>query len=281
MLKLGYANIITYYVIHFCRKLRRTNIMVKILNRVPEVTIYFWIIKILATTVGETAADFLSVTLNLGLSITSYIMSGFLLIALLNQFRLKRYVPLSYWLVVVLISIVSTLITDKLVDDFGVSLIITTIIFSCVLVAVFTFWYFSEKILAMHSINTAKREIFYWVAILLTFALGTSTGDFLAETSGLGYAQSALVFGAAIAIIVSSYFYLKMNAVLAFWLAYILTRPFGASIGDLLSQPTKNGGFGYGTVGTSMLFLCIIISLVIYLSLKPKKSGLLPIDRED
>ncbi|WP_341532268.1 hypothetical protein WKK05_41355 (plasmid) [Nostoc sp. UHCC 0302] len=255
--------------------------MRKILNRVPEVTIYFWIIKIMATTVGETAADYLSITLNFGLSITSYIMSSLLLIALLNQFRLKRYVPLSYWLVVVLISIVGTLITDRLVDDFGVSLVTTSIVFSCVLLAVFSFWYFSEKTLAMHSINTAKREIFYWVAILLTFALGTSTGDLLAETSGLGYTQSALIFGAAIAIIASSYFYLRMNAVLAFWLAYILTRPFGASVGDLLSQPTKNGGFGYGTVGTSVFFLCIIISLVIYLSLKRKKSGLVPIDRED
>jgi uncharacterized membrane-anchored protein len=251
------------------------------LNRVPEVTIYFWIIKVLATTVGETAADFLSGTLNLGLSVTSYIMSGLLLIALLNQFRLKQYIPLSYWLVVVLISIVGTLITDRLVDDFGVSLVTTTIVFSFVLLAVFVFWYLSEKTLAMHSINTAKRELFYWVAILLTFALGTSTGDLLAEASGLGYAQSALVFGASIAMIATGYYYFRMNAVLAFWLAYILTRPFGASIGDLLSQPTKNGGFGYGTVGTSVLFLSIIISLVIYLSLKRKKPGLLPIDQED
>ncbi|BCL39127.1 hypothetical protein [Nostoc sp. MS1] len=191
--------------------------MDKILNRVPVVTIYFWIIKILATTVGETAADFLSITLKPRLSVTSYIMTGLLLIALLNQFRLKRYVPFSYWLVVVLISIVGTLITDKLVDDFGVSLVTTTIVFSCVLLAVFAFWYFSEKTLAMHSINTAKREILYWIAILLTFALGTSTGDLLAETSGLGYAQSALVFGAAIAIITSGYYYLRINAVLAFW----------------------------------------------------------------
>lgn len=250
----------------------------KMLNRVPEVTIYFWIIKILATTVGETAADFLSMTLNLGLSITSYIMSGLLLIALINQFRLKQYIPISYWLVVVLISIVGTLITDRLVDEFGVSLVTTTIVFSFVLLAVFVFWYLSEKTLAMHSIRTAKRELFYWIAILFTFALGTSTGDFLAEASGLGYAQSALVFGAAIAIIATGYYYFRMNAVLAFWLAYILTRPFGASIGDLLSQPTKNGGFGYGTVGTSMLFLSIIASLVIYLSLKRKKPVLHPFD---
>ncbi|MGH2412870.1 MAG: COG4705 family protein, partial [Microcystaceae cyanobacterium] len=227
--------------------------MKKILNRVPEVTFYFWIIKVLATTVGETAADFLSVTLNLGLSVTSYIMSGVLLIALLNQFRIKRYVPASFWLVVVLISIVGTLITDRLVDELGVSLVTTTIVFSVTLLVVFTLWYSNEKTLAMHSIKTAKRELFYWVAVLFTFALGTATGDLLAEASGLGYAKSALVFGASIAVITIGYYYFRMNAVLAFWLAYILTRPLGASTGDLLSQSSTDGGFGFGTVGTSML----------------------------
>ncbi|WP_330202439.1 hypothetical protein [Cyanobacterium sp. Dongsha4] len=251
------------------------------LDRVPEVTIYFWIIKVLATTVGETAADFLSITLNFGLSLTSLIMGALLSIALLNQFRLKRYIPLSYWLVVVLISIVGTLITDQLVDDFGISLQTTTLVFTVMLLGVFGFWYQSEKTLAMHSINTPKRELFYWIAILLTFALGTSTGDLLAEALGLGYAPSAFVFGSAIALITISYYYWTMNAVLAFWLAYILTRPLGASIGDLLSQPTQDGGFGYGTVGTSMLFLCIIFSLVIYLSLKPRKGISFSANSED
>lgn len=251
------------------------------LNRVPEVTIYFWMIKIMATTVGETAADFLAFTVNLGLGVTSYIMGGLLLIVLFNQFRVKRYIPVSYWLVVVLVSIVGTLITDRLVDEFGVTLVTTNIVFSVALLAVFAFWYLSEKTLAMHSINTAKRELYYWAAILLTFALGTSTGDYLAEALGLGYAQSALVFGAAIAIITVGYYYFRMNAVLAFWLAYILTRPLGASIGDLLAQPTKEGGLGWGTTGTSMVFLCIIASLVIYLSLQHKKPALLPINRQD
>jgi len=255
--------------------------MQKALNRVPEITIYFWIIKILATTVGETAADYLSATLSLGLSITSYIMGGLLAIALLNQFRLKRYVPVSYWLVVVLTSIVGTLITDRLVDEFGVSLVTTAMVFGFALLAVFVIWYLREKTLAMHSIRTAPRELFYWAAILLTFALGTSTGDLLAETTGLGYAMSALVFGVLIAAIAAGYYYLQMNGVLAFWLAYILTRPLGASIGDLLSQPTENGGLGWGTVGTSMLFLCIILSLVIYLSLTQKKPSLSSIDTQD
>jgi uncharacterized membrane-anchored protein len=252
--------------------------MRKMLGRVPEITILFWIIKVLATTVGETAADYLSATLNLGLSVTSYIMSGILLIALFNQFRLKRYVPVSYWIVVVLMSITGTLITDRLITDFGVSLVTTTIVFSVVLMIVFAFWYSNEKTLAMHSINTAKRELFYWAAILFTFALGTATGDLLAEAMKVGYASSALIFGALIAAITVSYYYFRMNAVLAFWLAYILTRPLGASIGDLLSQPAKSGGFGLGTVGTSMLFLSVITSLIIYLGLKQKKPVTLPID---
>ena len=220
---------------------------------------------------GETGADYLSTTLNLGLGVTSYIMSGVLLIALFNQFRLKQYIPASYWFVIVLTSIVGTLITDRLIDDLGVSLVTTAIIFSFALLTVFALWYVQEKTLAMHSINTIKREIFYWVAVLLTFALGTSTGDLLAETSGLGYGMSALVFGVSIAIITSAYYYLRLNSVLAFWMAFILTRPLGASIGDLLSQPTTAGGLGWGTVGTSMLFLSVILSLIIYLTLNRKK----------
>ncbi|AFY78095.1 MAG: hypothetical protein IGR93_09035 [Hydrococcus sp. C42_A2020_068] len=255
--------------------------MNKLLNRVPEVTIYFWMIKILATTVGETAADFLAFAMKFGLSGTSYIMGSLLLLALLNQFRLERYVPVSYWLVVVLVSIVGTLITDRLVDEFGVTLMTTNIVFSVALLVVFALWYKSERTLAMHSINTAKRELYYWAAILLTFALGTSTGDYLAEASGLGYAQSALIFGTAIAATTIAYYYFRMNAVLAFWIAYILTRPFGASIGDLLSQPAKVGGLGWGTTGTSMVFLSVIASLVIYLSLKHKKPALTSIDRQD
>lgn len=252
--------------------------MKKILNRVPEVTATFWIIKVLATTVGETFADFLSVSLQLGLSNTSYIMSGVLLIALFNQFRLQRYIPLSYWIVVVLMSITGTLITDRLVDDYGISLITTTAVFSVVLSLVFFLWYANENTLAMHSINTTKRELFYWIAILFTFALGTATGDLLAELMKLGYTQATLIFSGLIALIAAGYHFFRLNGILAFWLAYILTRPLGASVGDLLSQPTTNGGLGWGTVGTSMLFLSIITSLVIYLSVKQSKLRSMPLD---
>jgi uncharacterized membrane-anchored protein len=244
--------------------------MNKLLNRVPEVTLFFWLIKIMATTVGETAADFLSATLHLGLSITSYIMSGLLVVALLIQFKLKRYVPASYWVVVVLVSILGTLITDRLVDEAGVSLVTTSFIFGVALVVTFVLWYAIEKTLSIHSIFTAKREAFYWAAILCTFALGTAAGDLFAEGMHLGYVSSALIFGGVIAVITFAHYVFKLNAVLAFWLAYILTRPLGASMGDWLSQPISNGGLGLGTVGTSAVFLVLIVGLVGYLSLQRK-----------
>lgn len=240
------------------------------LVRVPAVTLYFWIIKMMATTVGETGADFLAFNLKLGLLTTSLVMSVFLIVALVNQFRLKRYIPVSYWTVVVLLSIVGTLVTDLMVDDLGVSLITATVGFSILLVIAFAAWYASEHTLAMHSVQTAKRESFYWAAIFVTFALGTAAGDFLAEASGLGYFQSALVFGGAIALIAAAHFYTGMNEILAFWLAYILTRPLGASFGDLLSQPAKNGGLGFGTTGTSIIFLTVIALLIGYLTVTRK-----------
>jgi uncharacterized membrane-anchored protein len=238
----------------------------QMLNKVPEVTIFFWIIKILATTVGETAADFLNDNLNLGLTNTTYVMSGLLLITLFFQFRLKKYVPRVYWLAVVLISVVGTLVTDNLVDNFGVALETTTIIFTLAMLAAFTAWYASEKTLSIHSIYTTKREAFYWLAILFTFALGTAAGDLIAEGLNIGYWKSALMFVVLIGVVAFAHYRFKLNAVLSFWIAYILTRPFGASLGDFLSQPRNNGGLGLGTVGTSAIFLLTILGLVIYLT---------------
>ena len=239
----------------------------QMLNKVPEVTFYFWIIKIMATTVGETAADFLNFNLNFGLTGTSIIMSILLAIFLVVQLRARRYIPWIYWLAVVLISVVGTLVTDNLVDNFGVSLQATTLIFGIALLATFAIWYASEKTLSIHTIFTTKRELFYWAAILFTFALGTAAGDLTAETLNIGYANSALMFGVMIGIVTLAYYGFKLNAVLAFWIAYILTRPLGASFGDYLSQPVINGGLGLGTVVTSAIFLLTIAGLVIYLSI--------------
>ncbi|MFJ8528178.1 hypothetical protein [Bacillus sp. NPDC094106] len=238
----------------------------QMLNKVPEVTIFFWIIKIMATTVGETAADFLNFNMKWGLANTTFFMSVLLLITLFFQFRSKKYVPSIYWLVVVLISVVGTLVTDNLTDNLGVALETTTILFTLALLATFAAWYASEKTLSIHSIYTTKREVFYWLTILFTFALGTAAGDLISEGLQLGYWKSALMFATVIAVVTIAYYRFKLNPVLSFWIAYILTRPFGASLGDYLSQPSKEGGLGLGTTGTSILFLITIFALVIYLT---------------
>jgi uncharacterized membrane-anchored protein len=237
------------------------------LNKVPEVTFFFWVIKIMCTTVGETAADYFNVNLGFGLTNTTYFAGALLAVLLLVQFQLRRYVPVVYWAVVVVISVFGTLITDNLSDNYNVPLTTSTPIFAVALAVVFALWYAFERTLSIHSIVTTRREAFYWLAILFTFALGTAAGDLVAEKADLGYAVSILIFGGAIAVVAFAHYVLKANAILTFWLAYILTRPLGASIGDELSQKShKYGGLGLGTTGTSYIFLGCILALVTYLS---------------
>ncbi len=238
----------------------------QMLNKVPEITLYFWVIKILCTTVGETAADLLNENLGLGLTNTTYIMAVLLIATMVFQFRARRYVPGIYWLAVVLISVVGTLFSDNLVENYGVALETTTIGFSVILALVFATWYASERTLSVHTIVTTRREAFYWLAILFTFALGTSAGDFLSEQLEFGYLLSVGIFAAAIAIVTLAHFRFKLNAILAFWIAYVLTRPLGASIGDYLASPVREGGLGFGTVVTSLIFLSTILALVVYLT---------------
>src|SRR5882757_4428670 len=158
-----------------------------LLNKVPEVTLYFWIVKVLCTTVGESAADFLNVNLNFGLTGTSVVTGLLLVVALIFQFSANRYVPSRYWLTVALENVFGTLVTDNLTDSVGLPLETSTLIFGVLLAVTFPLWYRSEKTLSIHSIVTARRESFYWLAILFTFALGTATGDLMAEVLGLGY----------------------------------------------------------------------------------------------
>ncbi len=241
----------------------------KTLNKVPEITLYFWIIKIMCTTVGETAADFLNVNLNLGLTGTSVVTGMLLAIALFFQFRTRKYVPIAYWSAVMLISVFGTLVTDNLTDKLGVPLETSTIIFSILLAATFLIWYYYEKTLSIHSILTRRREIFYWSAILFTFALGTAAGDLMAEGLGLGYAVTGFIIAGLIALFTVGW-KLKLNHVLSFWLIYILTRPLGASLGDYLSQPSKYGGLGLGATVTSFIFVGGILATVTYLSITKK-----------
>ena len=241
------------------------------LNKVPAVTLGFWVIKIMSTTVGETGADYLAVHVGLGTLVTGGIMIALLCAAVLLQLRSSRYTPWIYWLTVVLVSVVGTQITDALTDGLGVSLYVSTLAFAVALAAIFAIWYRRERTLSIHSIVTRRRELFYWAAILFTFALGTAAGDLATEALGLGFRLGVLAFGALIAVIAVSH-RMGVNSVLAFWLAYILTRPLGASLGDLLSQSRTYGGLGLGTINTSIAFLAVIVALVAFVTLAPGRS---------
>ena len=231
------------------------------LNKVPEVTTAFWVIKIMSTTVGETGADFLAVNAGWGQGMTRAVMGTLLAAALFMQLRTRRYTPWIYWLTVVLVSVVGTQITDLLTDGLGVSLYVSTSVFAVALAAIFAVWYWTERTLSIHDIVTRKRELFYWAAILCTFALGTAAGDLATEALGLGFTWGAVGFGAMIA---TSYAAWRTggNAVLTFWIGYILTRPFGAALGDMLTQAKTYGGLGMGAMWTSALFLTVIVMLV-------------------
>ncbi len=250
------------------------------LNKVPQVTIIFWIIKILCTTTGETAADYLIENF-LGLVNTTYVMTFLLALVLIFQIKARKYIPFLYWLTVVLLSIVGTLITDILTDKFHVSLVTSTIVFSLCLILTFACWYKSEKTLSITSINSVKKEFYYWLAILFTFALGTAAGDLSAESLHLGYLTSLVIFACIIAVVAALFYLIKTilppnhkfqstNSVLSFWIAYIFTRPLGATVGDYLSQNKEAGGLGFGSTITSILFLFTILALVIYLSITKK-----------
>lgn len=199
----------------------------QLLNKVPEVTIYFWVIKVLCTTVGESAADFLNVNLNLGLTGTSVVTGVLLVVALIFQFSANRYIPSRYWLTVALVSVFGTLVTDNLTDKVGLPLEASTLIFGVLLALTFLVWYLTEKTLSIHSIFTSRREAFYWVAILFTFALGTATGDLMAEVLGLGYLVTGIIVASLIAITAVAWRF-GLNSVLSFWIIYILTRPLGS-----------------------------------------------------
>ncbi|WP_321887044.1 COG4705 family protein [Paraburkholderia bannensis] len=230
-------------------------------NKVPEITLTFWIIKVLSTTVGETAADYLAVNAGWGQGVTRAVMCALLCAILALQLGSARFRPWLYWLAVVLVSIVGTQITDLLTDGLNVSLYLSTALFAAALAAIFSIWYASERTLSMHTIVTRRRESFYWAAILFTFALGTAAGDLATEAAGLGFVRGAIIFGVLIASIWLM-FRAGANPVATFWLAYILTRPFGAALGDLLTQARAYGGLGFGAQWTSALFLAAIVGLV-------------------
>jgi uncharacterized membrane-anchored protein len=235
------------------------------LSKVPEITVWFWVIKILCTTVGESFADWINMTLGVGLVATAAIFTVLLVVVLFWQIRLDWYVPSVYWLAVVVLSVTGTLYTDILTDSFGVPLAVSCGLFAFLLAVIFGVWFARERTLSIHSITTVPREVFYWAAVLITFALGTAVGDWTLELTGWDPGVSVLLPTAVIAAIAMGW-RVGANPVLSFWLAYILTRPLGANIGDWLGLPREQQGLGVGVGVTSVLFLAAILAVVVYLS---------------
>ncbi|WP_433306095.1 COG4705 family protein [Actinoplanes sp. CA-030573] len=231
------------------------------LTKVPAITATFWVIKVLSTTIGETFSDYLAVNAGLGTAVTDAVMAVVLAGALVIQFRTRKYTPWIYWLCVVLVSIVGTEITDFFTDTLGVSLYVSTAVFAAILAVVFVVWHRQENTLAITSIDTPRREGFYWAAILTTFALGTAAGDLATEALSLGFRNGVLIFGG---LIVATWIAYQAGAgqVLTFWIAYVLTRPLGASMGDFLTQAKEFGGLALGASATSVLFFAVILVLV-------------------
>ena len=243
----------------------------RLLNKVPEVTIWFWVIKILCTTVGESFADWINMKLGVGLDKTALIFTGVLVVVLGIQLALKRYVPFPYWLTVVVVSVTGTLYTDILTDEKNVPLGVSSAVFSVLLAVVFGVWWLRERTLSIHSITTIPREAFYWLAVLVTFALGTATGDWTLELTGWSPGVAVLL-PLGLIVCITLLWKFGANPVLSFWLAYILTRPLGANIGDFLGSPTHDTpgnptGLGLGTFVTSLIFLGLILATVIFLTI--------------
>jgi uncharacterized membrane-anchored protein len=236
----------------------------RVLTKVPRITVYFWIIKILTTAMGEATSDYLVHRFNPYLAV----IGGFLafVVAMAIQFRMPSYVPWAYWLAVAMVAVFGTMSADVLHVEFGVPYIVSTILFAIALAVVFTAWYRTEGTLSIHSISTPRREAFYWAAVLATFAMGTAAGDLAAYTAKLGFFSAGLLFAAVFAIPGLAYRFAKLNAIVAFWFAYIMTRPLGASFADWTGKSRHAGGLGYGDGPVAGVLTIFIVVLVVYLS---------------
>ncbi len=244
------------------------------LSKVPEVTAYFWIAKALTTGMGESTSDFLVHKLVPEFAVVLGAIG--LVIALWLQFAASRYVAWRYWLAVAMVGVFGTMAADVLHVGLGVPYVVSTVFYALVLAVVFRVWYVSEQTLSIHSITTRRRELFYWAAVLATFALGTAAGDLTAVTFGLGYAASAVLFAAAIMVPAIGYWRMSMNSILAFWAAYVLTRPLGASVADWLAVTHRRGGLDLGTGWVSLALAAMIAAIVAYLTVSLRD---IPVER--
>ncbi|MEX6501166.1 COG4705 family protein [Pseudomonas zhanjiangensis] len=232
------------------------------MNKLPQITLAFWVMKICATTLGETAGDLLSMTLNIGYALSSLMLVGVFLLTLLGQLAARRYHPALYWSVILATSTAGTTLSDFMDRSLGLGYATGSALLIGLLLATFALWYRSEKSLSVERIASPKGELFYWVAILFSNTLGTALGDYLADDSGLGFAGGALLIGSLLALVVVLKGFSRLSPVALFWVAFVLTRPFGATLGDFLSKAPAQGGLGFGTVGCSALLAGALVLLV-------------------
>jgi uncharacterized membrane-anchored protein len=233
-------------------------------NKIPQLTLLFWIMKITATTLGETGGDLLAQTLKVGYAISTLIFFAFFLVTVISQLSVKRYIPALYWSVIVATSTAGTTMSDYMDRTLGLGYAVGSFILVSILIIILVTWRYVEGSLSVTQINSKRGEVFYWVAILFSNTLGTALGDFLADDSGLGFGGSAALISGVLALVILAYYFTSISRVVLFWIAFVLTRPFGATFGDLLTKPTEHGGLNYGTTGSSLILFIILVALVVY-----------------
>lgn len=241
------------------------------MNKLPQITAFFWIMKICATTLGETAGDLLSMTLNVGYAVSSLILIAVFLATLVTQLISKNYNPLLYWTVILSTSTAGTTMSDFMDRTLGLGYAAGSTILVTILFAILAFWRFSVGSLSVNNIKTLKVELLYWTAILFSNTLGTALGDFLADSSGLGFAGGALLIAGLLALVLAAHYYTQISQVMLFWIAFVLTRPFGATLGDILTKSHAKGGLNFGTIGSSIVLVSILGVCILFTTLKYKK----------
>ena len=241
------------------------------MNKRPHITLAFWIMKICATTLGETAGDLLSMTLDVGYAVSSMILLSAFLVTLVAQLWSKRYHPTLYWAVILSTSTAGTTMSDFMDRTMKLGYATGSLILVSLLIGILTYWRVVEKDLSVVNIRTRRVEVIYWLTILFSNTLGTALGDYLADDSGLGFAGGAAFIGTLIALTVAAYYFTKISRVALFWIAFVLTRPFGATMGDVLTKSHEKGGLGFGTIGSSAVLAVILAVTVIYATVKLKQ----------
>ena len=243
------------------------------MNKLPHITFAFWVMKICATTLGETAGDLLSMTLNIGYAASSIILISVFLVTLVTQLFAKKFHPFLYWAVILSTSIAGTTMSDYMDRTLGLGYAVGSAILITILCAIFAFWKYIKAPMAVAEIKTRPVELLYWVAILFSNTLGTALGDFLADSSGLGFAGGALLVSSLIAAVVAAKYTTRISHTLLFWLAFVLTRPLGATIGDLMTKSPEKGGLGFGAIGTSVVLAVLLVGVILYTSYRDAKKA--------